>query len=89
MNTVLMKKKTTTGSDTSRGLYANAYNLYLGLSTDSSEFRAFSSQTSFLSKYDLSLGGNDCVTLDATTDIAFASDTSYSTSTLVTSSSTG
>ena len=34
-------KKTTTGSDTTRGLYVNTNNVYLGLSTNSNELRTF------------------------------------------------
>ena len=46
------------------------------MSTNSPELQVTSSQTSYLIKYDLSLGGNDCIQLSTATDTSIVVDNS-------------
>ena len=82
-------KLTNTGSDSARGIYVQSHYVYFGMSTNSAELRVTSSQTSYLIKYDLSLGGNDCIQLSSVTDTTIATDSSATTSTYISSMTLG
>ena len=81
--------KTTSGTDNARGIFVSSSHVYLGLSTNSKEFRVSSSQTSYLIKYDLSLSGNTCITLGSTTENGLEAVASLTRGTYITSAVPG